>query len=65
MSAGKLRSMKQLTLVLTDQRVWNVEVEESFSMEDSSQFIEVYRDGEKVLVNKNSIITVREQKDGS
>ena len=57
--------MKQLTLVLTDQRVWNVEVEESFSMEDSSQFIEVYRDGEKVLVNKNSIITVREQKDGS
>jgi len=57
--------MKQLTLVLTDQRVWNVEVEESFSMEDSSQFIEVYRDEERVLVNKNSIITVREQKDGS
>jgi len=57
--------MKQLTLVLTDQRVWNVEVEESFSMEDSSQFIEVYRDGEKVLVNKNSIATVKEQKDGS
>lgn len=65
MSAGKLRGMKQLTLVLTDQRVWNVEVEESFSMEDSSQFIEVYRDGEKVLVNKNSIATVKEQKDGS
>lgn len=57
--------MKQLTLVLTDQRVWNVEVEESFSMEGSSQFIEVYRDGERVLVNKNSIITVREEKDGS
>lgn len=65
MSAGKLRGMKQLTLVLTDQRVWNVEVDESFSMEDSSQFIEVYRDGEKVLVNKNSIATVKEQKDGS
>ena len=51
--------MKNITLILTDDRVWNVEVEESFTVEDDSQFVEVVKDGQVVLLNKNNILAVR------
>jgi len=53
--------MKKVTIILTDDRLWNVEVEESFSLEDTSQFIEVIKEGQVVLLNKNSILAVREK----
>lgn len=57
--------MKDIILILTDDRVWKVKVEDSFSIEDSSQFVEILKDEQVVLLNKNNILAIRGSDSGA